>query len=159
MLTLFFLRLNCRQRELSRCSSETSKYVVWKPTKKGSIYQDIFMGMKSIKIRSVWHRMASLRLISHAYVKYTFRLSPFSSVESAFSIYLPKRLHHIYWLFHAGLLFNLFFDAEDGDDIFLQKVGWLLTDYKALYCRRHDYRPVARQRPRKKQTSTAVAMQ
>jgi hypothetical protein len=38
--------------------------------------------------------------------------------------------------FHAGFLLGLFFDPEDGGDMFLRNVGWLLTDYTALYPRR-----------------------
>jgi hypothetical protein len=34
------------------------------------------------------------------------------------------------------LLLGLFFDHEDGSDMFLRKVGWLSTDYTALYLRR-----------------------
>jgi hypothetical protein len=30
----------------------------------------------------------------------------------------------------------LFFDPEDGGDIFFQNVGWLSTDYMALYPRK-----------------------
>jgi hypothetical protein len=37
---------------------------------------------------------------------------------------------------HAGFLLDLFFDPKDGDDMFLRNVGWLLTDYTALYPRR-----------------------
>jgi hypothetical protein len=29
-----------------------------------------------------------------------------------------------------------FLDPEDGGDMFLRNVGWLSTDYKALYLRR-----------------------
>jgi hypothetical protein len=35
--------------------------------------------------------------------------------------------------FHAGFFHGLFFDPEDRDDMFLRDVGWLSTDYKALY--------------------------
>jgi hypothetical protein len=38
--------------------------------------------------------------------------------------------------FHAGFLLALFFDHEDGGDMFLRKVRWLSTDYMALYSRR-----------------------
>jgi hypothetical protein len=38
--------------------------------------------------------------------------------------------------FHAGFLFGLFFDPEDWDDMFLRNVGWLSTDYMAVYPRR-----------------------
>jgi hypothetical protein len=36
----------------------------------------------------------------------------------------------------AGFLLGLFFDPEDVGDMFLRNVGWLLTDYTALYPRR-----------------------
>jgi hypothetical protein len=38
--------------------------------------------------------------------------------------------------FHVGFLHGLFFDPKDGGDIFLRNVGWLSTDYTALYARR-----------------------
>jgi hypothetical protein len=37
--------------------------------------------------------------------------------------------------FHPGFLPFLFFDAENGGGMFLRNVGWLSTDYKALYPR------------------------
>jgi hypothetical protein len=37
--------------------------------------------------------------------------------------------------FHAGFLLGLFFDPEDGVDIFLLSIGRLSTDYMALYKR------------------------
>jgi hypothetical protein len=33
----------------------------------------------------------------------------------------------------------LIFDYKDGDDIFLRNIGWLSTDYTALYPRRQDF--------------------
>jgi hypothetical protein len=38
--------------------------------------------------------------------------------------------------FHDGFLLGLFFDSDDGADIFLRKVAWLSTDYMALYPRK-----------------------
>jgi hypothetical protein len=38
--------------------------------------------------------------------------------------------------FHVGFLLVLFFDPEDGGDMFLRNAGWLSTDYMALYPRR-----------------------
>jgi hypothetical protein len=38
--------------------------------------------------------------------------------------------------FDAGFLLALFFDPEDGGDVFLRNVWWLSTDYAALYPRR-----------------------
>jgi hypothetical protein len=38
--------------------------------------------------------------------------------------------------FHANFLLGLFFDPEDGGDMFLRNVGWLSMDYTALYSRR-----------------------
>jgi hypothetical protein len=35
--------------------------------------------------------------------------------------------------FHTGFLFGLFFEYEDGSDIFLRNVGWLPTYSAALY--------------------------
>jgi hypothetical protein len=40
------------------------------------------------------------------------------------------------YIFHAGFLLGSFFDPEDGSDMFLWNVGWILTDYTALYLRR-----------------------
>jgi hypothetical protein len=37
--------------------------------------------------------------------------------------------------FHAGFFLGLFFDPEDGGDMFLRNVGLLSTDYTALYPR------------------------
>jgi hypothetical protein len=37
--------------------------------------------------------------------------------------------------FHAGSMLFLFFDPEDGGDMFLQNVGCLSTDYATLYPR------------------------
>jgi hypothetical protein len=38
-------------------------------------------------------------------------------------------------LFHARLLLGLTFNTEDGDNMFLQSVIWLSSDYMALYPR------------------------
>jgi hypothetical protein len=40
------------------------------------------------------------------------------------------------YLLQAGFLFGLFFDPEDGSDMFFQNFGWLSTEYMALYPRR-----------------------
>jgi hypothetical protein len=36
-------------------------------------------------------------------------------------------------MLHPGFLLGLFFDPEEGSDIFLRNVGRLSTDYTALY--------------------------
>jgi hypothetical protein len=36
-------------------------------------------------------------------------------------------------------LLGLFFDYEDGGDMFLRNVGWLSTDHVALYPRRQNF--------------------
>jgi hypothetical protein len=41
--------------------------------------------------------------------------------------------------FHAGLLLGLFFDPEDGSNMFLWNVGLLSTDYMALYSKRCNF--------------------
>jgi hypothetical protein len=38
--------------------------------------------------------------------------------------------------FQAGFFLSLFFDPEDGGDMYLRNVGWLYTDYTMLYHRR-----------------------
>jgi hypothetical protein len=38
--------------------------------------------------------------------------------------------------FHAGFLLGLFFDPEEGGDMFLRNVGGFSTEYTALYHRR-----------------------
>jgi hypothetical protein len=45
---------------------------------------------------------------------------------------------HSFSIYRAGFLFGLFFDAEDGRNMFLRNVGWLSADYAALYPRRHN---------------------
>jgi hypothetical protein len=40
--------------------------------------------------------------------------------------------------FHVDILFDLFFDPEDGGEMFPQKVGWLSTDYTILYRREQN---------------------
>jgi hypothetical protein len=47
-----------------------------------------------------------------------------------------SRARELATCFHAVILLGLFFDTEDGDDMFLRNVGWLLTDYTALCPRR-----------------------
>jgi hypothetical protein len=42
------------------------------------------------------------------------------------------------YLLHAGFLLCLFFDTENGGDMFLRNVCWLSTDYTALYPRRQN---------------------
>jgi hypothetical protein len=34
-------------------------------------------------------------------------------------------------------LLGLFFDPDDGDNMFLRNIGWHSTDYMALYPRRY----------------------
>jgi hypothetical protein len=41
-----------------------------------------------------------------------------------------------FYLFHAGFMLDLFFEPEDGGDIFFRNVGWLSAVYKALYPKR-----------------------
>jgi hypothetical protein len=41
-------------------------------------------------------------------------------------------------MLHDGFLLGLFFDPEDGDNIFPQKTGWLSTDYTVLYPREQN---------------------
>jgi hypothetical protein len=45
---------------------------------------------------------------------------------------LMGQTEHCILLLHAGFLFSLIFDPEDGGDMFLRYVGWILPDYEAL---------------------------
>jgi hypothetical protein len=38
----------------------------------------------------------------------------------------------------SSFLLGLFFDPEDGGDMFLGKVGWFSTDYTDLYLRQQN---------------------
>jgi hypothetical protein len=38
----------------------------------------------------------------------------------------------------TGFLLGIFFDPEDGGDMFLRNVGWLSADYTTLYPRRQN---------------------
>jgi hypothetical protein len=40
--------------------------------------------------------------------------------------------------FHVAFLLGLFFNLEDGGNMFLQNVGLLSTNYTALYTRRRN---------------------
>jgi hypothetical protein len=44
----------------------------------------------------------------------------------------------VYYMRRAGFLLGLFSDPEDVDGMLLRNVGWLLTDYTALWPRRED---------------------
>jgi hypothetical protein len=48
------------------------------------------------------------------------------------------------YLLQARFVLGIFFDPEDGGDMFLRNVGWLSADYMALYHRRYNssYSPV-----------------
>jgi hypothetical protein len=45
-------------------------------------------------------------------------------------------------LLHAGFLLDLPFNPEDGGDIFIRKVGELLSDYTTFHTRRQTCSPV-----------------
>jgi hypothetical protein len=40
------------------------------------------------------------------------------------------------YLLHVGFLLGLFYDTEDGGEMFFRNVCWLSTGYTALYHRR-----------------------
>jgi hypothetical protein len=44
--------------------------------------------------------------------------------------------YNAWYLLHAGFLLGLFFDLEDGGDMFFRRVGCLSKDYTSLYSRR-----------------------
>jgi hypothetical protein len=47
--------------------------------------------------------------------------------------YSTLKVNSACYLLHADFLPDFFFDLEDGGDVFLWNVGWLPTDYAALY--------------------------
>jgi hypothetical protein len=44
----------------------------------------------------------------------------------------PAKKSRAFYQLQAGFLLGLFFNPEDGDEIFLRNVGWLSTDYTKL---------------------------
>jgi hypothetical protein len=86
----------------------------------------------------------------HLAVKLTFNSRVPSSVQSRptfrrnTSIFSRSLLATC---FHAGFFLDLFFDPEDGGDMLLRNVGWLSTDYTALYPRRYVSQPYGPSRP------------
>jgi hypothetical protein len=44
-----------------------------------------------------------------------------------------------FFVLHNDFLLGLFFDPEDGGDIFLRNVGWVSAVYTALYQRREGF--------------------
>jgi hypothetical protein len=50
-----------------------------------------------------------------------------------------QMVHTACYFLHDGFLLGLFFDTEDGSDMFLRNVGLVTTDYMALYPRRQNY--------------------
>jgi hypothetical protein len=49
-----------------------------------------------------------------------------------------KRVKRKFYLPGYDVVLGLFFDPEDGGDMFLRNVGCLSTDYTALHHRRHN---------------------
>jgi hypothetical protein len=47
-------------------------------------------------------------------------------------VVLEKSTDIAFYLLHAGFLLGLFFDNEDGGEIFLQNFGWLPAYHMAL---------------------------
>jgi hypothetical protein len=68
--------------------------------------------------------------VSEEHVASIFRSEKNAEQETNVKVRTNKALFAI--LIHAGFLFG----AEDWGDIFLRNVGWLSTDYMALYPRR-----------------------
>jgi hypothetical protein len=49
-----------------------------------------------------------------------------------------RRICSACYQIHYSFFLGLFFDTEDGGDLFLRNVGWLSTDYTALFPRREN---------------------
>jgi hypothetical protein len=60
-----------------------------------------------------------------------FRLLGYSAVQS-----VAKQAALLAVCFLADFLLAVFFDPENGGDMFLRNIGWLSTDYTASYARR-----------------------
>jgi hypothetical protein len=64
------------------------------------------------------------------------------SVERTWSLQLqgwrisPERNTIAYYLRHADFLLGLFYDREDGGDMFLRNIDWISKDFSSLYTRR-----------------------
>jgi hypothetical protein len=48
-------------------------------------------------------------------------------------------MKNVYYLFHAGFLLGLYFDLEDGGDVFFRNVSLLSQDYTALRRTKPNY--------------------
>jgi hypothetical protein len=67
--------------------------------------------------------------VSEEYVAHIFGVEEKAEQETNVKAKCKQR-------FRAGLFLGLHFNPDDGDDMFLQNVCWLSTDYTALYPRR-----------------------
>jgi hypothetical protein len=116
------------QRELSTSPTPTSSDPCW-----------CFTSLPYLCFASGWHVITSLIW------------SSITDLSVGCEVFATRLLFHsecstrkqnfsqlVCYLLHAGFLLGLFFDREDEGDMFHRNVGWLSTDYTALYPRRYN---------------------
>jgi hypothetical protein len=89
----------------------------------------------------VWTGLIWLRFFlvgSEVRTATVMKISIYRLITPCSPLKVNRRLALLVICFHAGFLLGLFFNPENGGDMFLRNFGWFSTDYKALYSWRQN---------------------